>query len=216
MWLNCAVSLDGRLALAEGKRARLSGPEDLKRVQKLRAEVDAVVVGVGTVLLDDPSLRVHWELLEGPRGRDPTRIVVDGSGRTPERARVLDGSLPTIVATSEASRRTYPEHVEKIVAGADRVDLAALFQKLGARGIRRLLLEGGAELLASVVREGLFDRWTVYYAPLVIGGGTAPPMVAGSETRELAEAVALSLVGLERLDDGYVATYVPKRPGTPS
>ncbi len=211
MWLNCAVSLDGRLALAEGARARLSGPDDLRRVQKIRTEVDAVVVGVGTVLLDDPSLRVHWELLEGPRGRDPIRVVVDGSGRTPEKARVLDGSLPTLVATSRACRRTFPAHVETIVAGDARVDLAALFHALRGRGIRRLLVEGGAELLASVVREGLFDRWTIYYAPLVIGGASAPPMVAGPETRELTGAVALSLVGLERIDDGYVATYLPKR-----
>jgi 2,5-diamino-6-(ribosylamino)-4(3H)-pyrimidinone 5'-phosphate reductase len=210
VWLNCAVSLDGRLAFAGGLRARLSSPEDLERVQRLRADVDGIVVGVGTVVLDDPSLRVHWELLHRPPGPAPHRIVVDGSGRTPEHARVLDGSAPTIVATAERNRRSFPPHVRTVVAGAERVDLKRLFSELRRLGLRRLLVEGGAAVLASVVRERLFDRWTVYYAPVAIGGSSAPPLLTGPETHGFEEAVAVVLAGVERMGEGFVATYLPR------
>jgi len=209
IWANCAVSLDGRLAFAGGRRAALSGPEDLTRVQRLRAGSDAILVGVGTVVKDDPSLRVHWELLgETPRA-NPTRVIVDASGRTPTNARVLDGSTPTIIATSERSTRTFPPHVRRVVAGASRVDLGRLFNQLYDLGFRKLMVEGGAEILSSVLREGRFDRFSVYYAPVIVGGATAPPMVSGPETRGPDETAPLELIGLERLGSGYLATYAP-------
>ena len=211
VWVNCAASLDGRLAFAGGKRAPLSGPEDLERVQRLRSEADAILVGVGTVVKDDPSLRVHWELLGRPPGRNPTRVIVDASGRTPTNARVLDGSTPTIVATSERATRVFPPHVRTVVVGTTRVDLGRLFEVLYDEGVRTLMVEGGAEILSSVLRAGLFDRFSIYYAPTVIGGATAPPVVSGPETRGPDEATPLELVGLERVGAGYLATYVPAR-----
>jgi len=211
VWVNCAASLDGRLAFAGGKRAPLSGPEDLVRVQQLRAEADAILVGVGTVVKDDPSLRVHWELLGRPAGRNPTRVIVDASGRTPSNARVLDGSTPTIVATSRRSTRRFPPHVRTVVAGADRVDLAELMGVLYDLGVRTLMVEGGAEILSSVLRAGLFDRFSIYYAPTVIGGTTAPPLVSGPETHGPDEATTVELSRLERLGAGYLATYVPAK-----
>ncbi|HEY1198387.1 MAG TPA: 2,5-diamino-6-(ribosylamino)-4(3H)-pyrimidinone 5'-phosphate reductase [Thermoplasmata archaeon] len=209
VWVNCAASLDGRLAFAGGKRAALSCPEDLERVQRLRADSDAVLVGVGTVVQDDPSLRVHWELLGQPPGKNPTRVVVDASGRTPPNARVLDGSTPTIVATSERSTRAFPPQVTTVVVGATRVDLPRLFTVLYDRGIRRLMVEGGAEILSSVLRAGLFDRFSIYYAPMVVGGATAPPVVSGPETRGPEDTTAFELIGLERVGVGYLATYAP-------
>lgn len=209
VWVNCASSLDGRLAFAGGRQAALSGPEDLERVQRIRASSDAILVGVGTVVKDDPSLRVHWELLgEAPR-TNPIRVVVDASGRTPSRARVLDGSSPTVVATSERSTRVFPPHVTTVVAGASRVDLGLLFEKLHAMGIGKLMVEGGAEVLSSVLRAGLFDRLTIYYAPLVVGGTTAPPVVSGPETHGVDDAAMFELAGLARVGVGYVATYAP-------
>ncbi|HTT72643.1 MAG TPA: dihydrofolate reductase family protein [Thermoplasmata archaeon] len=215
VWVNCAISLDGKLAFAGGARAPLSSPEDLVRVQRLRAGSDAILVGVGTVLLDDPSLRVHWDLLNEPEGKHPTRVIVDGSGRLPPTARVLDGSVPTIVATSARARPSLPPHVDRIVAGTSTVDLPLLFERLGARGIRRLMVEGGAGILASVLRGGLFDRFTVYTAPVVIGGSTAPPLVRGPEVGRMEDALRLRLVGVEALGEGSLATYVPRGPSTP-
>ena len=209
VWVNCAASLDGRLAFAGGVRARLSSSEDLVRVQRLRANADGILVGVGTVVKDDPSLRVHWEMLEETPRPNPTRIVVDSSGRTPEGAKVLDGSAPTIVAVSEQCARKFPAHIRVLVAGRARVDLTKLFGLLYSSGIRKLMVEGGAEVLSSVLRSGLFDRLTVYYAPVVVGGSTAPPIVSGPETRSPAELVTLRLERLERVGEGYVATYTP-------
>jgi len=209
VWVNCAASADGRLAYAGGRRARLSSPEDLRRVQQLRANADAILVGVGTVVKDDPSLRVHWDLLDAPPGKSPTRIVVDSTGRTPETARVLDGTVPTIVATSERCTRTFPATVQTIVAGRTSVDLVELFVRLHGLGIRRLMVEGGAEILASVLREGLFDRFTLYYAPAIIGGATAPPVASGPETSGPEGTVRLRLLALDRLGEGYVVTYGP-------
>lgn len=214
VWVNCAVSADGRLAFAGGQRARLSSPEDLLRVQRLRANADAILVGVGTVVLDDPSLRVHWDLLGQPEGRPPIRVVVDASGRTPEKARVLDGTSPTIVATTHGNHRPYPAHVEVIRAGSSAVPLGELFVALGHHGIRRLMVEGGASILASVLRGNLFDRLTIYYAPVAIGGSTAPPMLRGPESGSMEETIALTLESVERVGEGYVATYRP-RAGAP-
>ncbi len=212
VWVNCAVSLDGRLAYADGRPARLSGPEDLVRVHRMRAQAGAVLVGVGTVVRDDPSLRVRWELLGEPARTEPTRIVLDSSGRLPEGARVLDTGAPTIVATSQRSTRTYPPHVRRLVAGTDRVDVGTLFVRLAELGLRTVMVEGGARVLASVLRAGLFDRFTVYTAPFVIGGETAPAMVAGPETTGPEGTVPLDLVGVERLGAGHLATYGPRRP----
>jgi 2,5-diamino-6-(ribosylamino)-4(3H)-pyrimidinone 5'-phosphate reductase len=214
VWINCAASADGRLAFDEGVRARLSGPEDLARVQRLRAESDGIVIGVGTAIADDPSLRVHWELLDGGPGSPPTRIVLDSTGRLPGSARLLDGSLPTIVATSERCARLFPAHVTTIVAGAQQVDLPRLYDALYARGHRRLLIEGGAQVLASALRPGLFDRFTVYVAPLVIGERAAPPVVSGPAARRMEDVLPLELLAVDRLGAGYVASYGP--PGAPA
>ncbi|HTZ61211.1 MAG TPA: dihydrofolate reductase family protein [Thermoplasmata archaeon] len=209
VWVNCAASADGRIAYAGRRRALLSSPEDLRRVQQLRANADGILIGVGTVVADDPSLRVHWDLLGQPPGRSPTRIVVDSVGRTPATARVLDGSVPTIVAVAERCQRTFPAPIQMVVAGVERVDLAALLVRLHELGLRRLMIEGGAEILASVLREGLFDRWTIYYAPRVIGGTSAPSVAEGPDAEPPETMVGLRLVGLDRVGEGHVATYVP-------
>ncbi|HKS59190.1 MAG TPA: dihydrofolate reductase family protein [Thermoplasmata archaeon] len=212
VFLNCAVSLDGRLAYAEGRRAMLSGPEDLARVQGLRAESDAVLVGVGTVLKDNPSLRVHWELLGKKSGRTPARVVLDTHARTPEGARVLDGSVATLVATGAAARRRFPPYVETFRSGSDRVDLDALLHHLVGWGVQTLMVEGGATVLSSFLRGGLADRLTVYVAPVVIGGRSAPSMVAGPESTGPEDAVPMTRVSATPLGEGTLLEYRPSRP----
>ncbi len=214
--VNCAVSLDGRLAYAGGARARLSGPEDLIRVMRIRAASDGVVVGVGTVLADDPSLRVHRELLGETGGRAPYRIVLDSRGRTPEGARVLDGSAPTLLATAADCPRRFPEGIERYRGGTGRVDLEGLLGNLADRGFRQILVEGGAEVLSSFFRAGLVDRATVYIAPWLIGGHTAPPLLGGPECPDAAATIPAGPVTAEPLGAGLLLTFSPPgRAGAP-
>jgi 2,5-diamino-6-(ribosylamino)-4(3H)-pyrimidinone 5'-phosphate reductase len=207
--LNCAVSLDGRLAYAGGLRARLSGPEDLRRVQQLRAETDAILVGVGTILADDPSLRVHWELLRTAPGHEPLRVVLDSRGRTPAEAKVLGPGQATLIATASDCRREFPSHVQRFAGGSPSVDVPGLLRFLSERGVRSVLVEGGAQVLSSFLRGGWFDRWTVYVAPVVIGGTTAPSMVAGPETVGAEATVRLLRRDVRALDDGVLLTFDP-------
>lgn len=214
--VNCAVSLDGRLAYAGGRPAALSGPEDLLRVQRLRAECDAIVVGVGTVVADDPSLRVHWEKLGRSPGRDPWRVVLDPKGRTPPTARFLDGSVPTIVVTTQEATRSWPEGVRVLIAGARHIDLGHLLRQLFDLGMRTILVEGGARVLASVLRGGFFDRLTVYVAPRLIGGTTAPPLMAGEECGGPEGTVPLVRTGAEPLGEGVLLSFVPGERPSPA
>jgi len=214
--VNCAISLDGRLAYAGGRRAILSGPEDLVRVQTLRSQVEAIVVGVGTVLLDDPSLRVHWELLGVPPGPSPMRVVLDSMGRTPARARVLDGSAPTLVVTSDACERRFPDWVRTVRAGRTQVELDRLWYSLGELGVRTVLVEGGATVLASVLGSGSFDQLTVYVAPVLIGGQSAPPMVLGPEAEGEGETIRLVRESVGPLGEGVLLTFRPRPAGPPT
>ncbi|MDE1821434.1 MAG: dihydrofolate reductase family protein [Euryarchaeota archaeon] len=224
IWVNCATSLDGRLAYAGGKRARLSSPEDLVRVQELRLRVDAILVGVGTILADDPSLRVHRELLgeepgathDGPRS-GPLRVVLDSQGRTPEGAKVLDGQQPTVLLVSERARRHFPLSVTTEAFGRDRVALRPALRWLRQkRGVRALMVEGGSEVIASFLREGLVDRLTIYFAPRVIGGRMAPPMVSGTETEGPEMEVSLRFVSADPLGEGVLLTWEPRGTTGPS
>jgi 2,5-diamino-6-(ribosylamino)-4(3H)-pyrimidinone 5'-phosphate reductase len=218
VWLNCAASIDGRLAYAGGKRAHLSSPEDLVRVQRIRLSVDAILVGVGTVIADDPSLRVHRELLgedpaashDGARS-GPLRVVLDSKGRTPATAKVLDGRQPTLIVTSESSKRRFPPSVQTTSFGKTRVPLRPALRWMLRKGTRSVLVEGGAAVIASFLREGLVDRWTLYLAPVAIGGRTAPTIMAGEDRDGAGGAVPLRLVSSERLGAGLLITMEPGR-----
>lgn len=212
IWINCAASADGRLAYAEGRRARLSSPEDLERVHRLRAHSDAILVGIRTVLLDDPGLGVDWERIDEPERPGPVRLIVDSRGRTPTTARVLDGRAPTLLLTTRAGAAAVPPGVATLVAGERRVDLAEAFRALRDRGMERILVEGGGEIIASLIGAGLFDRWTVYVAPCAIGGRTAPTVVAGDDRSDGAPSVPLRLRSAERLADGLLLTWEPAPP----
>src|SRR5437879_6396156 len=151
--INAAMSVDGKIALSDGKSVRLSNEEDLGRVHRMRASVDAILVGVGTVLMDDPKLTVKSEYA---KGRNPLRVILDSTGKTPETAHVLDGSSPTLIVTSRECDRKFPRaEVQRF--GTHRVDLGALLDHLAARGLNRILVEGGSTVIWSFLHEGLAD-----------------------------------------------------------
>jgi diaminohydroxyphosphoribosylaminopyrimidine deaminase/5-amino-6-(5-phosphoribosylamino)uracil reductase len=175
-----AATLDGRVAAADGSSRWITGPPARGDVHKLRAESDAVIVGIGTVLADDPHLTARH-----PDGSladvQPLRVVVDSRGRTPSGARVCDDAAETWIATAAELGRS-----------ADgRVDLAALLIRLVDRGRQAALLEGGPTLAGGFVRARLVDRVVGYLAPTLLGAGPAALGEAGIST--LTAAMRLSV-----------------------
>lgn len=197
------MSVDGKIALADGRGVRISDEADIRRVHRLRATCDAILVGIGTVLMDDPKLTVKPEYAKGP---SPLRVVVDSDGRTPETAHVLDGTAPTVIATAAGCERTFP-NAEVFRAGADEVDLPALLDHLAARGVKTLLVEGGSTVIWSFLRHRLADELKVFVGSLVLGGHSAPTLAGGEGARSIGEAPRLRLDRAEEIGGGVLLEY---------
>ena len=193
-----AITLDGRVAARSGDSRWVTG--ELARLEghRLRDGHDAIVVGVGTVLADDPELTCRL-----PRGRDPIRVVVDSHLRTPPTARVVGvaatSQAPTWIVCGEAApaRRaaTLQDHGARVlrvgVDGRGRVGVAKLLKALAAREVQSVLLEGGPTLAGSFWREGLIDRVIAFVAPKLLGDPAALPMLDGLEVAAMADARSL-------------------------
>lgn len=210
--INAAITLDGKIATTSGDSA-ISSKDDLKRVHRLRAASDAVMVGISTVLVDDPILTARLV-----RGRNPARVVVDSRGRIPSESRLLRtaSETRTIVAvteraTKEAVGRIEESGAEVIIAGKDAVDLKALFAALGKMGLQRILVEGGGELNWSVLRLGLADELIVTVAPRIAGGRLAPTLVEGDGFDLISKGIKLKLGRAERKKTGELVLHY--RPG---
>jgi diaminohydroxyphosphoribosylaminopyrimidine deaminase/5-amino-6-(5-phosphoribosylamino)uracil reductase len=182
-----AATLDGRSAAADGTSQWITSAPARSDVHKLRSTVDAIVAGVGTIIADDPQLTVR-DLRDGSLAiKQPWRVVVDSSGRTPATARIRDQAAPTWIATAA-----------EVGTGADgRVDLTALLSELYARGVRAVLLEGGPTLAGGFLAAGLVDKVVGYIAPKLLGAGQPSLVDAGVTT--IAEAIELDLTDLARV-----------------
>ncbi|WP_070364666.1 2,5-diamino-6-(ribosylamino)-4(3H)-pyrimidinone 5'-phosphate reductase [Halodesulfurarchaeum formicicum] len=209
--VNAAMSVDGKLASREREQLAISGPEDFARVERLRAEYDAIMVGVGTVLADDPSLTLDDPAAHGePPADHPTRIVADSRARTPPDARVLDETTETYVLVSEAVPTDHVDSLERpgvsiLEAGSSQVDLAAALDRLEATGIDSLLVEGGGELIFSLVAAGLVDELSVFVGSMLIGGRDAPTLADGTGFTE--DYPSVNLQSVSELDDGVLLEY---------
>jgi diaminohydroxyphosphoribosylaminopyrimidine deaminase / 5-amino-6-(5-phosphoribosylamino)uracil reductase len=203
--LKMAASLDGKIAARDGSSRWITGEEARRDAHRLRGGSDAVVVGVGTALADDPSLTVR---LDGYRGRQPLRVVVDGRGRLPASAALLDTSASTLVATCSASADTRAEWerhgAEVLVLDPDeggRVPLAGLMSALGKRDVQTVLVEGGSRLAWSAVQGGVVDRLVLYLAPKLVGGLAAPGVLGGEGVATIADALPMSIRSVERIGE---------------
>ena len=213
--VNAAMSVDGKLASHRREQLAISGPEDFDRVDRIRAAADGVIVGVGTVVADDPHLTLDVTDRRVQRQRhgrpgNPARVVADSTARTPLDARILDDEATTYLLVSEQAseeRRTKlaDAGAEVIVVGDDRVDLAAGIDRLADEGIERLMIEGGGELIFSAFDAGLVDELSVFVGSQLIGGRDAPTLADGDGFTE--EFPALTLDNIEQLDDGVVLKY---------
>ena len=220
--VNVAMSADGKLSTRERRQVRISGPQDFARVDRLKAGCDAVMVGIGTVLADNPSLTVKGEECKEHRrnrGADvhPARIVVDSTARIPLDAKVLnkeDGKR--IVAVSEtadpARVSALTKYATVIVAGGSKVDLALLLDKLGDMGIRRIMVEGGGTLIDGLVRADLVDEIYTYVGNIIIGGKDAPTLADGEGFFRESDFSRLTLIETRKMESGVLLHWLVERP----
>jgi 2,5-diamino-6-(ribosylamino)-4(3H)-pyrimidinone 5'-phosphate reductase len=218
--VNVAMSADGKLSTRERRQVKISGAEDFARVDRLKAGCDAVMVGIGTVLADDPSLTVKNPDLKSRRqqegkGEHPARVVIDSRARISPNASVLNkGDGLRVVAVSGRADPARVDMLRKkvtvIVAGDEEVDLARVLDELGTMGIRRLMVEGGGTLIAGLVRARLVDEIYTYIGSIVIGGKDAPTLADGPGWISEAEFARLTLADTTRLDDGILLHWTVK------
>ena len=208
-----ATSLDGRIAIASGESQWITGPPARERAHALRASHDAIMVGTGTVVADDPQLTCR---LPGLGHRSPVRVVIDRHLRIPPAARIIADAhrVPTWVLTLRSSdpgrRAAFLANGVTLIDvnddGEEQIDLAAALGALGERGITRLLVEGGARLAAAFFRARLVDRLVWVHAPLVIGGDGIPA-IAGFDLAALADARAFERLSTETIGDDVLTTF---------
>ncbi len=205
--LNAAMSLDGKIATKEGD-SRLSSEIDLMRVHKLRSKVDAIMIGINTLIKDDPMLTVRY----GYKG-DPIRIVIDSKGRINKESMIIKSSkaLKTIIVISEIAKDRIDElnsyGVNIIISGYDRVDLRSLMPILYNQGIKSILLEGGGELNWSMLADRLVDEVIITVEPVIVGGRSAITLVEGEGFSKISDSIKLVLKEIERSNDEIILHY---------
>jgi 2,5-diamino-6-(ribosylamino)-4(3H)-pyrimidinone 5'-phosphate reductase len=212
--VNVAMSADGKLSTRERRQVKISGVQDFTRVDRLKAGCDAVMVGIGTVLADDPSLTIKGEDCRQHRkdrgvGEHPVRIVVDSRARIPLEASILHkGNGLRIVAVSEQAdheKIAALKHAAKvIVTGDQEVDLTTLMDELGAMGIQRIMVEGGGELIAGMILARLVHEIYTFIGNMIIGGRNAPTLADGDGFLTEAEFPRLTLIETRRLENGVL------------
>ena len=177
-------SLDGRIATESGHSKYINGPAGLDHLHRLRALVDAVVIGVGTALADDPQLTVRR--VAGPQ---PARVVLDPDGRLPATAKVFaDDGVRRLLITAEGTKCTPPAGVEHLALPntGKHIAPAAILGALAERGMRRVLIEGGADTVSRFLAAGCLDRLHVMVAPIILGAGRASFVLPGFERADQA------------------------------
>ncbi|MBC2580821.1 bifunctional diaminohydroxyphosphoribosylaminopyrimidine deaminase/5-amino-6-(5-phosphoribosylamino)uracil reductase RibD [Clostridium sp. DJ247] len=215
--MKTAMTLDGKIASYTGHSKWITNELSRKYVHQLRHRVAGIMVGIGTVLADDPELTTRLENIEGS---DAARIIVDSSARTPLEAKVLNvqSKAKTIIATTERA-----DH-NKLKALADKgaeiiitplknyqVNLSYLMKELGERKIDSILLEGGSELNYSAISQGIVDKVTAFIAPKIIGGNQAKTPVGGTGKETMSEAIEVKHIEIQRFeDDIMIEGYIKK------
>ena len=205
--LNSAMTVDGKIA-TENSSMNISGKDDLLRVHSLRKEFDAIMVGINTVIVDNPRLTIHK--ISASVEDNPVRIVVDSTCRTPLDARVLSDDARTIILASERAGdervRLLKEKCDVLICGKSHVNLNVALNKLYDLGIKSILLEGGSTLNFSMFKDKLIDEVSICIGSKILGGKTSKTFVDG-DGFDKDECVNLELKNIEKIDKDVVLTY---------
>lgn len=206
--LSAAVSLDGKIA-TKNKDSTFSSGQDKIRFHKLRAKVDAILVGINTVKIDDPLLTVRYA-----KGKNPIRVILDSSGVISPKSKIIKTcyTIPTIIAVSKkASKKNlarlsnYPLKV--VMAGQNKIDIKKLLQILQKQNIMTILLEGGGTINWEFIHKGLVDELIVTITPYVVGGKDATTLVEGDGFSKIANSPKLKLQSITRQKNEIVLHY---------
>jgi len=205
--LKAAATLDGKIATREGDSKWISGEASRRFVHRLRDEVDGVLVGIGTVLRDDPQLTARTK-----GGRDPYRIVLDSQLKIPEEAKVFGDSPPkVIIATTESAPKDKIERLQKrgvrvltLESKEGKIDLKPCLSKLAEIGMMSLMVEGGNQVNGSFLDEGLIDKLLLFISPRLIGDPEAPGIFGGRGVFKLQEAIPLKEMKARRIGEDII------------
>lgn len=193
--LNAAMSIDGKISTRRNDSS-FSSRKDWIRVHKLRSSVDGIVVGISTVLKDNPMLNVRYY----SKGKNPVRIIIDSRARIPLNSRIIRSSkkIQTIVGTTRNAPIRKIKSLEKVgvqvlITGNRKVNIKSLFQQLESLGLKRILIEGGGEINWSVLKIGLVNELIVSISPVVVGGRNAKTLVEGEGISNITDGIKLKL-----------------------
>ena len=200
--VNCAMSLDGKIALPSRIQTKISDEEDMTRVYRLRHECDAVLVGIETVLSDDPKLSVKEKYVKNPN--QPYKIIIDSKCRTPINASVFENNK-VIIATTLDKSMDYPAEI--IICGKEKVDLKKLMEILFEKGIKKILVEGGGTIIWSFLKEGLVDEIYVFIGNIIIGGKNSPTLADGDGSENFQDIISLKLMDIIKFEKGILLKY---------
>lgn len=203
VFINCAMSADGKIAQPSGKQMKISGEEDLKRMYSLRNKSDAVLVGVGTILSDDPKLTVKEKYVKNPK--QPIRIVLDTNCRTPKDAEVVNDVTKTIIFVGSDCNKKFGNNVEVIKCKTTKenlISLVYLLDFLFKRGIKKLMVEGGTKVISNFLKEGLVDDFYIYVGSMIIGGKNTPKLV-----NDDCKDIKLKFVETKKIGPGILLHY---------
>jgi 2,5-diamino-6-(ribosylamino)-4(3H)-pyrimidinone 5'-phosphate reductase len=214
VFINVAMTADGKIDTVERKGSTISSPGDKERVDHLRADSDAIMVGGRTLLDEDPKLTVKSETLRAERmarglSPNPVKVGVVTQAKIKADSQFLNsGPADIVIFTTNRTSKRYlsmlkSRHADVYIDDAEKVNLQRALATLKELGIHRLMVEGGSTLNFELMRLGLVDEITAYVAPLVFGGESAPTLAAGSVLKR-SEAISLKLIEAEKWDDGGV------------
>ena len=228
--LNAATSIDGKIATVNGD-TKISSVLDLKRVHRLRREVDVILVGISTVINDDPLLTIRYGMNK-KGNKNPIRIIIDSKARIPLHSKIVRtaNQIETrVVVTSKAPSKNLKKLEErglKIIAldqvtkedsgdrkdrregdNGEKVDLKKLFDQLEKEGVSNVLVEGGGEINWSIIKNNLFDEIIITVSPLIIGGKKAISLVGGEGYKTINESVKIKLSRIQKKSNGEIILH---------
>ena len=209
--INCAMSADGKIALPNRKQMRISCDEDIKRMYHLRNESDAVLVGIGTILTDDPKLTIKEEYVKNPK--QPLRLILDYYCKTPKNALALNNTSKTIILSKKGNEKQYNLENVKVIGcktvGPGLLDLDAILDILCQNKIRKVLVEGGSTVIWNFLKERLADELFIYVGPFIIGGKNTPTVADGEGIKNRDDVISLKIIKIKKFGPGLLIQYKP-------